>query len=112
MADAELVERHVEALTRRDLDAVMADYDDGSRFRLGAEEHVGAAAIRAHLEEQLQAAPAEIHLEHDIVPEPGGWIRLDWRALDEPGGTVTMRGYDRFLVVDGVIREQQVVIGE
>jgi hypothetical protein len=105
----DLIQVHVEALLDRRLDDVLADYADDAVLRTEGHVCTGRDAIRDHLEQAIAAGPASFHMDFTTVAT-GERVRMDWVVLDAPGGTRLMSGRDDFVVREGRIREQDVVV--
>jgi len=101
----EIFERHVNALTSGDLDALAADYSDDALVLTPDGEFRGRAAVRELFSGILQALPQPT-LEPKLVAFADDALLLRWTA-DSSLNTVP-DGVDTFVFADGAIRLQTI----
>ena len=108
----EIVNRHMEAASKRDVNALMADYADDAVVLQAGTAVQGKAAIRALFERLFPANPpaggapgALGKITPSKVWEEGNVGFVSWTM-----GTAT-NGTDEFIVRDGKIAVQAVFIG-
>jgi hypothetical protein len=102
----EVWNHHIDAWTQRNLDEIVADYDDQSVIVLNDKVFRGKAEIRGLFEDLLVAFDRATFHEIDPAIIEGNLVYIVWRTtidgVDHPLGT------DTFVIESGVIRYQTI----
>ncbi len=100
----EVLEHHLQAFDAKDIDGILADYDDSSIFITPNGEVLrGRAQIRTIFEtfiEEMSSPRSSFRMVHEVVE--GQIAFLSWTA--ESAINLYDLGTDTFVVRDGIIR--------
>jgi ketosteroid isomerase-like protein len=101
----EVFGHHAEALTKADIDQIVADYSDDAVFVTPSGVRTGKAGVRAGFEELLALVP---NATWDVPTAvfAGDLLLIEWSARSAANDVTD--GVDTFVFKDGMIRAQTV----